>query len=96
MIETTVHGVILAVYVQPKASKTEFVGIHGDALKFRVAAPPVEGEANVALCRHVAKLFSIPQRAVSVSSGQSNRKKRIELIGITADEVRDILNLPTE
>ncbi len=93
MIETTANGVILSIYVQPKASKTEFVGMHGDALKFRVAAPPVEGEANATLCRHVAKLFSIPQRAVSVSSGQASRKKRIELIGVTEDEVRNILGL---
>ncbi len=94
MIVSTSSGVILTVYVQPKASKTEFAGIHGDALKFRVAAPPVEGEANAALCRHVAKLFSIPQRAVSVCSGQTSRKKQIELIGVTEDEVRSTLNLP--
>lgn len=93
MIESTSNGVILTVHVQPKASKTEFVGMHGDALKFRVAAPPLEGEANAALCRHVAKLFSIPQRGVSVSSGQASRKKRIELIGVTEDEVRNILGL---
>ncbi len=93
MIETTANGVILSVYVQPKASKTEFVGMHGDALKFRVAAPPVGGEANAALCRHVGKLFSIPQRRVSICSGQTSRKKRIELIDVTEDEVRNILGL---
>ena len=81
MIESTSNGVILTVHVQPKA------------LKFRVAAPPVEGEANATLCHHVAKLFSIPQRGVSVSSGQASRKKRIELIGVTEDEVRNILGL---
>ena len=93
MIEKTSKGVILTVYVQPRASKTEFVGIHGDALKFRVSAPPVDGEANTALCRHMAKFFSIPQRAVAVCSGQTNRKKRIELAGVTEDEVRNILKL---
>lgn len=93
MIETTSNGVILSIFVQPKASKTEFVGIHGDALKFRVAAPPVEGQANAQLCRHVAKLFSLPQRAVSVCSGQANRNKRIALEGVSEDEVRNIFNL---
>ena len=43
MIESTQKWVILTVHAQPKASKTEFVGVHGDALKFRVAAPPIEG-----------------------------------------------------
>lgn len=94
MIVKTKGGVILSVYVQPKASKTEFVGMHGDALKFRVAAPPVEGEANTELCRHLAKLFSLPQRGVSISSGQASRNKRIQLIGVTEDELRTTFKLP--
>lgn len=93
MIESTHGGVILVIYVQPKATKTEFVGIHGNALKFRVAAPPVEGEANVALCRHLAKIFSIAQRRVSVHSGQSSRNKRVELSGVTESEIRTKFNL---
>ena len=94
MIEQTKNGIILSVYVQPKASKTEFVGIHGGALKFRVAAPPVDGEANAALCRHLAKIFSIPLRAVCVQSGQTSRSKHIELQGLTEEVVRRILVLP--
>ena len=93
MIKASLTGVILTVYVQPKASKTEFVGRHGDALKFRVAAPPFEGEANHALCRHLAKVFSIPQRAVTVYSGQVSRRKRIEVVGVTEEEVRNIFDL---
>jgi len=96
MIERFDNGVILTIYVQPRASKTEFVGIHGDALKFRVAAPPVEGEANAALCRHVAKLFALPQRAVLLHAGQASRKKRIQLIGVGEDEVRKKLGLLEE
>ncbi len=94
MIVRSKYGVTLSVYVQPKASKTEFVGIHGDALKFRVAAPPVEGEANKELCRHLAKLFRLPQQGVSISFGQASRNKRIHLIGVTEDEVRITFNLP--
>ncbi len=94
MIEKTKGGIILSAYVQPKASKTEFVGMHGDALKFRVAAPPVEGEANTELCRHLAKLFSLPRLGVSISSGQASRNKRIQLIGVTEDELRTTFKLP--
>lgn len=94
MIETTTNGVILSIYAQPKASKTEFVGMHGDALKFRVAAPPVDGEANSALCRYLAKLFSIPKREVSIYSGKSSRNKRIQLNGVTEDKLRTTFNLP--
>jgi len=94
MISLTTNGVILSIYVQPKASKTEFVGMHGDALKFRVAAPPVDGEANSAVCRYLAKLFSIPRREVSIYSGQSSRNKRIQLMGVTEDRIRTTFNLP--
>jgi len=82
------------VYVQPKASKTELVGVHGEVLKFRVAAPPVDGEANAVLCRYVAKLLAIPLRTVSVLAGQANRKKHIELRGVTEETVRKALGLP--
>jgi uncharacterized protein (TIGR00251 family) len=93
MIETTANGVILTVYVQPKASKTEFVGMHGDALKFRVAAPPVEGAANEALCEHLAKLFSVSKSSVEVLAGKRNRRKRVELSGVTLPLAKEILKI---
>ena len=94
MIEVTSTGVILSVYLQPRASKTEFVGVYGDALKFRVAAPPVDGKANLALCQYLAKLFALPQGAVSVYSGPASRNKRIQLIGVTEGSLRTTFNLP--
>ena len=76
MIHSIRNRVILGpVHVQPNASKTACVGIHGDALKFRVAAPPLGGAANAELCRHLANVLSIPQRAVSVCSGRTSRRK---------------------
>lgn len=93
MIKSTQNGVTLSIYVQPKASKTEFVGLHGDALRFRVAAPPVKGEANAVLCRYLAKVFALPQGSVAVYAGQASRKKQITLIGVNEDEVRKKLNL---
>ena len=60
IVQDTKDGVILTVHVQPKASTTECVGIHGDALKIRVAAPPVDGAANDELIRFVARQLSIP------------------------------------
>ena len=93
MIESTSTGVILSVYLQPRASKTEFVGVHGGALKFRVAAPPVDGKANHALCHYLAKLFALPQSAVSVYSGQASRNKRIQMIGVAEEILRNTFNL---
>ena len=93
MIEPTEDGVVLTVHVQPRAAKTEFVGVHGDALKFRVAAPPVAGEANAALCAYLAELFVVSKSLVSVSAGHTKRKKRIKVIGINRSRVCEILHI---
>lgn len=87
------EGAILTIHVQPKASKTEYAGIHGGALKFRVAAPPVEGAANEALCAYLAGLFGLPKKAVVVRGGHASRKKRVLLAGVTADRVQDVLRI---
>lgn len=88
MIECTSKGVILTIHAQPKASKTQFVGLHGNALKFKIAAQPVEGEANTALCEFLAELFSIPKRSVEICAGHSHRHKRVKLIGVSERDVR--------
>lgn len=88
------EGVILTVHVQPKAARTEFAGVHGEALKFRVAASPVEGAANETLCVFLAERFGLPRRAVEVRAGHGARHKRILVKGVPAGRVREILGLP--
>lgn len=86
MIDVDRDGnVILSVHVQPGARRSEVVGRHGDALKVRVAAPPVDGKANVAV---VELLASILEADVEIVGGASNRRKRVRVSGVTADEVR--------
>ena len=80
-------GAVLTVYVQPKASRTEIVGIHGDALKIRVAAPPVGGAANDELIRYVADRCAVPRAAVRIQSGAEGRRKLLCLKGISAELV---------
>jgi len=75
----------LTVHVQPKASKTVCVGIYGDALKIRVAAPPVDGAANEELVRFLAHELSLPTAAVQIESGAGGRHKRVRLRGVTAE-----------
>lgn len=76
------------VYVQPRASRTEVVGEHGDALKLRVAAPPVEGAANLEVRRFLARLLGVAPSAVAVVSGESGRRKIVEVTGITLESAR--------
>jgi len=92
-VQESPEGAVLTIHVQPKASKTEYVGLHGDALKFRVAAPPVEGAANDALCAHLAALFAIPKRSVVIKSGASSRHKRVLLTGVSAVRVQAVLRV---
>ena len=76
---------VLALHVQPGASRTEVAGRHGDALKIRVAAPPVDGKANEELLRFLAAEFGVPARRIELVSGDSSRAK---VVRITAPSQR--------
>jgi len=93
IVQDTKDGAILTVHIQPKASTTECVGIHGDAIKIRVAAPPVDGAANDELIRFLACQLSIPSSSVRIHSGASGRHKRVLVKGTTAQLVLARLNL---
>lgn len=84
-------GVMLSVHAQPGARRTEIVGRHGDAVKIRVAAPPVDDRANEALVAFVAEVFGLRRSAVSVRSGGSSRHKRLRLAGIDLPTATRIL-----
>jgi hypothetical protein len=72
---------VLTLHVQPGAKTTAFVGRHGDAMKLRLAAPPVDGKANAALCAFLADFCGVAKSAVSLLSGQSSRAKRVRVEG---------------
>ena len=80
----TVDGdrVVLSVHVQPRAGRTAVVGRHGDALKLRVAAPPLDDRANEATIALVAELFDVPTSAVELVAGARSRVKRLRVSGI--------------
>ena len=73
--------ITLTLHIQPGAKRTEFAGRHGDALKIRLAAPPVDGKANEALIKFIAETLKLPKSAVSLKSGQSSRHKVLEIHG---------------
>ena len=74
-------------YVQPRASKTEVVGRHGNAIKIRVKASPVDGAANEELIRFLAKRLKVPRRSVELVSGSSSRQKQIAIQGVKPNEI---------
>lgn len=68
---------ILELYVQPGAKRSEFAGRHGERLKIRLAAPAVEGKANEALVEFLAHYYHVPRRSVRIASGLRSRRKRV-------------------
>ncbi len=94
VVQDTAEGAVLVVHVQPKAARTEHVGLHGGALKIRVAAPPVGGAANDELCRYLAACLGIPRTSVVLGAGHGSRRKRILLRGISAASVLERIGLP--
>lgn len=90
MASTTPHSPLpfltatLTVHVVPRARATAVVGRHGDALKIRLAAPPVDGAANTALIRFLADRLGVARSAVIIVSGGSARRKRVTIDGLTS------------
>ena len=80
-------------HIQPGAKQTEIAGLHGEALKIRLAAPPVDGKANAALFEFVADRLGMARSAVSLKSGHSARRKVLQ---VTADEAWVRRCLPTD
>ena len=80
-------AVRFAVRVQQRASRSEIVGMHGDAMKVRLSAPPVDGAANDALVELIAAALGVGRRAVHIVSGMSSRSKVVEVEGVTAAAV---------
>ena len=71
------EGLLIDVRVQPKSSQNAIVGVHGNALKIKLNAPPVEGKANKALIQLLAKWLHCPKSAVEIVAGQTGRNKRL-------------------
>ena len=77
--------------VQPRASKDEIAGEMGGALKVRLQAPPVDDRANEALVEFLAQLLKTPRTAVRILSGERSRTKRIEIRGVTRQQILGLL-----
>ncbi|HET9799063.1 MAG TPA: DUF167 domain-containing protein [Gemmatimonadaceae bacterium] len=90
-VDTRGGAVRVAVHVQPRASRSEIVGLHGAALKVRLQAPPVDGAANDALIALLAERLGVPRRAVRVVAGAASRAKTVEIDGTTEVAVRALL-----
>jgi uncharacterized protein (TIGR00251 family) len=81
-------GVRFAGRVEPRAARSEIVGLHGDALKVQRSAPPVDGAANVALVEVLADALGVPRHSVRIVSGATSRGKIVEVDGVNVENIR--------
>lgn len=86
-------GCELALHIQPGASKSGIAGRHGDALKVRIQAPPVEGAANAALLAFIAQALGLAPREVKLLRGEKSRQKTL-WVALTPEAVQARLELP--
>lgn len=77
--------------VIPNAPKDEVVGWRGSDLTIKITAPPVEGRANDHLCRYLARVFDVSPTNVTLLSGETSRKKTVQIVGVSAAEAQALL-----
>jgi len=91
-LHTGSSGITLTLHIQPGAKKTEIAGTHGDALKIRLNAPPVDGKANAALIDFLAERLKLAKSRITLKSGQTSRRKVLAVEGIAAAEALHLLS----
>jgi uncharacterized protein (TIGR00251 family) len=93
LFDSAKDGVSLRVHLQPGAGKEAVIGVHGDALKVQVVAPPVSDRANAALTALLARTFGVAPASIKITSGLHGRRKRVMLRGVDPDEFERQLEL---
>jgi uncharacterized protein (TIGR00251 family) len=88
---STGSGVTFPVRVQPRASRSGVAGEIDGALRIRLAAPPVDGEANEELVNLLAKLLDVPRRQVEIISGLKSKNKMVRVSGISAETCKKLM-----
>ncbi|ESS57164.1 hypothetical protein EDP2_907 [Enterobacter cloacae S611] len=74
------EGLVLRLYIQPKASRDAIIGLHGDEVKVAITAPPVDGQANAHLVKFLAKQFRVAKSQVLIEKGELGRHKQIKIV----------------
>jgi len=75
----------LTLHIQPNARRTEIAGLHGEALKIKITAVAVDGQANARLLKFLAEIFGVPLRQVNLLQGEHSRHKVVEIQGSSLD-----------
>jgi uncharacterized protein (TIGR00251 family) len=90
-IRETEHGVIFHIHVVPRSAKCEVAGVQGDALKLRITAPPVEGQANTECIRFLSDILGVRKKQVTILSGHKSKKKTVAIEGIGRKDIEALI-----
>jgi uncharacterized protein (TIGR00251 family) len=93
VLQPTETGVLIRVRVQPRASVAGVEGVHGDRLRLRVTAPPLEGAANAACIALLAKALGVRRSQVQLQAGDRSRDKLLHITGVSASQVAALLGI---
>lgn len=88
--------VLLRVYVQPRASRSRFVGLHGNAMKLAITAPPVDGKANAAVIKFLVSFLNVKKKDLEIKHGLQSRNKSVLIAGLNAHEIRSKIKAVSE
>lgn len=94
--ESGEEAIVLRLHVQPGAGRAAVVGRHGDALRVKVAPPPLDGRANVAVLALVAELCDVPVARVELVSGERSRAKRVRVSALAAHDATRLIDAALE
>ncbi|WP_299793840.1 DUF167 family protein YggU [uncultured Shewanella sp.] len=74
------EDLLLNLYIQPKASRDQIVGVHGEEVKIAITAPPVDGKANAHLIKYLSKAFKVPKGDIVILKGALGRHKQVRIL----------------
>lgn len=92
-LRTKGADLLISVHAQPGASKSQIVGLHGEALKIKIKAPPVDGKANIAIAEFLAETLGVAKSAVSLESGRTGHHKVFRVKNISLEVAQKVLGL---
>ena len=85
------NSIDIDIIAKPKASRNSIEGEHDGALKISITAPPDKGKANKAIIKLLSKSLKIAQSSISILSGETSRRKKIRIVGVTSEQIRNLV-----
>lgn len=91
MFSENKEGVVISLFVQPNAPRSEIIGEYNQLLKIKIKSPPVEGKANDEIIRFFSDIFHLAKNKIEILSGDKSKQKRVLMKGLTVSQIQEVL-----